>query len=726
MSKLSARPLETRSTRPSAGALAWKIAAWYALLAGLWISASGSVLYRLVRDAETAELLETAKGWVFVAVTALLLGAALQRYFRQLTQSAELLAQSQQRLQFALEASGHAVWDWDMVSNRVYYSDAWKSMLGFALHEIGSSLSDWEKLVHPEDLPKVMEAVDLHLQGQTACYVSEHRVRCRDGSYKWILDQGNVTNRGIDGKPLRFLGTHADITDRKRAEAALMASEERFRTLVENAPIGLFVQVDGRFAYVNDYAARTFGATTAQLHGRPVVERFHPEFRLQVKERIRLLNQRQEQVPLAEEKCLRLDGTTVEAEFSAVPFTYDGKSGALVFFNEVTERKRLEAQFRQAQKLEAVGRLAGGVAHDFNNILAVFMMHLGLLQMNSKLDRETRCGLRELEQGAQRAAGLTRQLLMFSRRSVLSMKPVEVNEVIGNLLKMLGRLIGEHIDLRFDAKNGLPQVEADPGMLEQVLMNLVVNARDAVPKGGRITIATALVALSAPKDLAQHPDRRAGRFVCLSVSDTGCGMDAATLKRVFEPFFTTKDVGHGTGLGLATVHGIAAQHKGWVEVQSQLGQGSTFCVYLPALDRGVDNPANSSQPAPLLRGKETILLVEDDPGLRLVAGQSLRELGYQVHAAANGRDAMRLWQLHAGDIALLLTDMVLPEGMTGVELAEQLQTAKPGLKVIITSGYSREFAESGAPTKTGLAYLPKPFETPILAHVVRQCLDTRN
>jgi signal transduction histidine kinase/ActR/RegA family two-component response regulator len=394
------------------------------------------------------------------------------------------------------------------------------------------------------------------------------------------------------------------------------------------------------------------------------------------------------------------------------------------FVQDVTERKHLESQLRQAQKLEAIGQLAGGVAHDFNNILAVIMMHVGLLQMNPNLDDGTRHALKDLEAGARRAANLTRQLLMFSRRSVLKVKPLEVNDVVETLLKMLRRLIGEQIDLRFDGKSALPLVEADAGMLEQVIMNLVVNARDALPKGGRITISTALADVDAIHTEAQ-PNSRPGRFVCLAVSDTGCGMDAATQKRIFEPFFTTKDAGRGTGLGLATVHGIVAQHKGWVEVDSELDVGTAFRVYLPVTAQAPSNGIEPPQAGSVRRGRETILLVEDEPPVRQVVGKSLRALGYQVFEAANGQEAMALWQIHGRQVDLLLTDMVMPEGMTGLELAEQLQALKPGLKAIISSGYSAEIVHVGVPSKAGIVYLPKPYATNALADAIRDCLDQK-
>jgi signal transduction histidine kinase len=383
-----------------------------------------------------------------------------------------------------------------------------------------------------------------------------------------------------------------------------------------------------------------------------------------------------------------------------------------------------ERGVREAQKLEAIGQLAGGVAHDFNNMLAAMMMSLDLLRDHANLDEDLRGILQEMSASAQRSAKLTRQLLMFSRRSVLEISVLDVNDVVANLLRMLGRLIGEHIELQFHRRKALPAVEADAGMLEQILMNLCVNARDAMPKGGRITITTEAVEVDELR-ANSNPDARPGQFVCLAVADTGCGMDSATLKRIFEPFFTTKEVGKGTGLGLATVYGIVAQHKGWVEVESQLGQGTTFRVFLPTSTKSLDKTSQGSQPRILATGHETILLVEDDPNVRQMVAHTLKGLGYHVFTAAKGQQAMEVWQTRSQEVDLLFTDMVLPEGTTGLELAEKLRAEKPALKVIISSGYSSEVVQLAKATRTGIVYLPKPYEVSLLSTTVRDCLDRK-
>jgi CheY-like chemotaxis protein len=321
---------------------------------------------------------------------------------------------------------------------------------------------------------------------------------------------------------------------------------------------------------------------------------------------------------------------------------------------------------------------------------------------------------------------LTRQLLLFSRRSVMQVQALDVNEVVENLLKMLRRLIGEHINLEWRSRSQLPQVMADVGMLEQVVMNLVVNARDAMAKGGQLVLATDSVQLQPEqaRQIQAHPGARPGRFVCLSVTDTGSGMTQAVQKRIFEPFFTTKEAGKGTGLGLATVYGIVSQHQGWVTVESEVGKGSIFRVFLPVADKVVAGVSKNPKGELVRGGSETVLLVEDDAAVRKTTGGFLRRWGYQVLEAGNGPEALNVWQTHQREVDLLFTDMVMPAGVSGLELAERLRAAKPELKVIISSGYSTELLHHGAAVLEGVHYAPKPCPPADLAAAIRRCLDT--
>jgi signal transduction histidine kinase/CheY-like chemotaxis protein len=395
-------------------------------------------------------------------------------------------------------------------------------------------------------------------------------------------------------------------------------------------------------------------------------------------------------------------------------------AGFFAMCTNVTEFRKLEEHLRQSQKMEAIGQLAGGVAHDFNNILAAMLLNMSLLKYDRSLSPETMASIRELELDANRAAGLVRQLLLFSRRSVVQMRAIDLNETIDNILKMLGRLLGETIALKFDRSPDLPGIDADSGMIEQVLMNLTVNARDAMPNGGRLDIATSLVEIAdvGPKATSEA---RPGCYACLSVADTGCGMDEAVLKRLFEPFYTTKGVGRGTGLGLATIYGIVKQHRGWIEVQSKPGLGSVFKVFLPVLagrEKAISSSLDANQTP--LGGHEFILLVEDESTVRRQMAANLRHHGYKVLEASNGVEALSLWLQHGKQIDLLLTDMVMPEGMSGLDLAGRIQAEKTDLRVVVTSGYSLDAVKNIAPNA---GFLQKPYEVQALLKMVRSTLD---
>jgi len=418
----------------------------------------------------------------------------------------------------------------------------------------------------------------------------------------------------------------------------------------------------------------------------------------------------------------RKDGSLFEEESTITPITND--AGKVTHFiavkQDITQRRLLESKMRQAQKMEAVGQLAGGIAHDFNNILAAVLIHLGLLRDDPAIEEKTRLALRELEVEVQRGAGLTRQLLTFSRQQAMEPQPLDLHEVISGLLKMLRRLLGEHINLKLAGSTLLPLIHADPGMVEQVVINLCVNARDAMPRGGNLTLSTHVVEFSAPS--IRFPDTHPGRYVGITVTDEGCGMDQKTLQRIFEPFFTTKSAGRGTGLGLATVYGIAKQHHGWVDVESVPGKGTSFHVFFPEAETNAQRPpaTHASQP----RGQgETILVTEDEANVRTVITLSLRRHGYKVIEAGSGPAALRSWREHQGRFDLLLSDMVMPEGMNGRELADRMRVDKPDLKVILCTGYSRTPGVSPIESGSGMILLQKPFDVSQLLTTVRRCLD---
>ena len=391
---------------------------------------------------------------------------------------------------------------------------------------------------------------------------------------------------------------------------------------------------------------------------------------------------------------------------------------------DVTERKQLEEELRQSQKMEAFGQLAGGVAHDFNNLLTVILGNVALLQLQESLHPDQAAGLVEIAKAAERAANLTRQLLTFSRRQLFQPKPLDLNEVVANTSKMLQRLIGEHIGLETHFAPGGAPVMADRTMMEQILINLAVNSRDAMPKGGRLIIQTAAIVISEA-DVQANPKARPGAFIRLKVTDTGCGIAPKEMERIFEPFYTTKEVGKGTGLGLPTVFGIVAQHRGWIEVESKLNSGTAFHIHLPRLAESEKTLTELSYAPEVRGGNETILLVEDEAPVRSLARTLLERKGYHVIEADSGLSALQIWQQHRDVIDLLLTDMVMPEGVSGRELAERLCSEKPGLKVVYCSGYTDEMLGESSPLRDNPNFLEKPFDSHKLLKRVRDCLDGR-
>jgi nitrogen-specific signal transduction histidine kinase len=390
---------------------------------------------------------------------------------------------------------------------------------------------------------------------------------------------------------------------------------------------------------------------------------------------------------------------------------------AIFITHDITDRLNLETQLRQAQKMEAVGRLAAGVAHDFNNLLTVIQGHAQLARARNDVTPAQAKSLEAVSSAAQRATALTKQLLTFSRQQPIQPKPLDLNKTISDLTKMLLLLLNEKIDLKYEFAPDLPTIRADVTMMEQVVMNLVVNSADAMPGGGALTVATQAVEISDDY-LRNHPEARAGRFARLSVIDTGSGMDAATQARVFEPFFTTKAVGKGTGLGLATVYGIVKQHQGWIELNSEVGKGTTFRIYFP-----IDLAANQVEPTPAVtrpaKDNETVLVVEDEEAVGQIVQSCLQQHGYRVLRAANALEALQIYNDESGQIDLLLTDMVMPRGMSGRELASNLKALNPELKIVYTTGYSRQVVGNDLDLREGLNFLPKPHAPGKLIETIR-------
>jgi PAS domain S-box-containing protein len=527
--------------------------------------------------------------------------------------------------------------------------------------------------------------------------------------------------RDFKGKIIGMLGTYLDITARKEAEA----SRDRLATAVEQASETIVItDTKGTILYANPAFEKTSGYTRAEALGQ------NPRVLKSGKQDAEFYRQmwavlQRGEVWNGHFINRRKDGTLYEEEANISPVR--DAAGKIINYvavkRDVTHEVQLETQFRQAQKMEAVGQLAGGVAHDFNNILAVIQMQSSLLKSDGLSTEQTELA-DGITESVQRAVALTRQLLLFSRREVFQPRDLELNETIAATTKMLKRMLGETIEMQLKLAAQPLFLHADAGMLDQVLMNLCVNARDAMPGGGHLLIETAGVELDELA-VGQSVQARAGSFVRLSVSDNGGGIPPEILPQIFEPFFTTKDVGKGTGLGLATVFGIVQQHQGWINVYSEVGHGTTFRIYLPRLTGNVVVKPAPPALAAMRGGHETILLAEDDPDLRVAVRKALSQLGYRILEAPTGVKALEVWNANRDEISLLLTDLVMPDGMTGKALAQRLLQENSKLKVIYMSGYSAEVVGKDFPFTEDVNFLTKPFPAQKLAQTIRNCLDAR-
>ena len=626
------------------------------------------------------------------------------------------VARSEGQLKEAQRLAHLGSWEWDMAQSRSTWSEEMHRLFGTTDAPPGD-LKGALALVHPDDRAQVKV---VFLAGVAAHWPFHHQLRVvrPDGEIRTILTHNEVV-LDEQGAVKGLRGAVQDLTDFERATVALRESEERYRMLFENNPQPMWVyDVESLgFLAVNGAAVVHYGYTHEEFLEmtiadiRPDVEK--DEVRVHVADAGPGLTK------AGSGRHRRKDGSLLEVEISSHSVSFGTVSARLVLATDVTERRRLEHQLRQAQKMDAVGRLAGGVAHDFNNILGVIMGYGDLISRRLPPGDPMAGKVREIVKAAERAAGLTRQLLAFSRKQVLQPRMLDLNVVMGEMNKMLRRLIGENIELKTHLQEELSNVMADPGQMEQVVMNLAVNARDAMPEGGSLLLETRDMDLDDAY-VRLHPNARRGPHVMLAVSDTGEGMDVETMSRIFEPFFTTKPQGKGTGLGLSTVLGIVEQSGGSVDVYSEKGRGTTFKIYLPSVE-GKAETAVTAGPVPAPTGTETVLLVEDEGALRSMIREALEDAGYRVLEAGMPLQALAIAESHPGNIHLMLTDVVMP-GMSGRDLAVRLKPLRPGAAVVFMSGYTDDAIGQHGLLELGTHFLQKPFTSHQLLQKIREVL----
>ena len=608
----------------------------------------------------------------------------------------------------------------DMDGNRIYNSVSYERALGYTLAELKSS-SGFQQ-IHPDDRAQVQEAsAEARRTGKGKTL--EYRIRHKDGTWR-VLESTSSVISNAKGVPEKLVVVSRDISDRKQAIEALRQSEAGFRSLVEGAPYGIYrATIDGQFLRVNPALERLLKYTTPgeliKTNLRTDVFRHPADF-----DRLVQLLGSEGEFKDVEVEWKRKDNKPITVRCSGRHLSENSEAADVfeVFAEDVTERRALEKQLSMAAKMEAVGRLSGGIAHDFNNLLGVIIGYSQVLRRKLDPNSPLKEHAEEVEKAANRAVSLTRQLLAFSRQQILTLAVVDLNSLVSDMQKMLPRLIGEDVVVDIDLDPLLGRIKADQGQIEQVVMNLAVNARDAMPNGGKVQIETGNREFDELY-CSEHPGAKPGRYVMLAMTDTGAGMTPETLAHIFEPFFTTKEVGKGTGLGLATVYGIVKQSGGYIWVDSAPGIGSSFQIYLPRVEENVSKTA-ADVPTDNLRGTETILLVEDADALRKLARSFLTEHGFQVIVASNGEEALRVAEKHGRPVDLLVTDVVMP-GMNGRALADRLLIKQPKLKVLYISGYTDSFIAGHGVLEEGTFLLHKPFTEEVLIRKVRDVLDGR-
>jgi PAS domain S-box-containing protein len=720
---------------------------------------------------EEGRLLETIAAYISPVLNARL---SEEQITRQRKQAELALRRNEERLSRVIEASNTGIWEWNISEQTVYFSPRWKNLLGYEDHELPNEFEEWDNRLHPDDRVRMLKALEAYLERAEGDFSHEFRMRHKDGSYRWILNR-SAAIIGDDRKPVRMYGSHLDITERKRVEEEIRRRNRELALLnrviaatavrvephaileiaccelalafdVPQTAAALLNEEKTEAVVVAEYLAE--GRPSAMNAAIPVSD--NPTFQYVLAHKTPLVMENAHSDPrLASVRAIVRQRGIVS--LMVVPLVIEGEvvgtlgldaieprpfsneeinlaqnvaaqvAGSLARARLEEERRRLEEQYHQAQKMESLGRLTGGVAHDFNNLLTAINGFAELMQMRMTPDDPRHPMVKSILNSGQRAADLVRQLLAFSRKQIIEPKVLDFNMVVADMDKMLRRVIGEDIHLRAVLAPDLWSVKIDPTQLEQIIVNLAVNARDAMPDGGSLTIETANVVLDEAYT-ATHLEAGLGQHVMLAVSDTGVGISEKDLPQIFEPFFTTKELGRGTGLGLATVYGIIKQNGGDIQVYSEKDVGTTFKIYLPSVVETGSTITRPELEVVIPTGAETILLAEDDVNVRKLVQRVLQSLGYTLLEAENGQEALQIAANYDGLIHLLLTDVVMPD-INGRMLAEGLMMTRPELKVLFMSGYTDNAIAHHGVLDPGTAFVQKPFSPTVIAHKVREVLD---